>query len=1085
RPIKKIAQFRKEHRERPIKKIAQFRKEHREDIASNVRDVGIFASRPILRFALGAALALFLAFLNIFMITEGAMAKKGGNFKKVVAKMSGGFAIGARSAMQGSRAMNNASAEKTAALARSLQATNQKISNAVKKQITQSGQEKVLITVKTAKSLPAYAVESSRHAGQKTAQFIADTKQAVSDSVSDKKIEWKEAIVSFPEESQQAGENFKDWFGQVQEEIIVYREEQSQAIKDLPQNLEVIKQTALKKIAALRDQDDQKQAEDENGKFLENAGISGNNFLEWATTRVWSAARAAPARLQNWGSVLVDNTPLAIEGAADLAEKGKDEAFSWPADLARAGRATWQSLIATGKEITRLPASARRWQAGLPNILHEKRENLYQAADEKTRTMVLGASTDIEQTKIKSNDLYNETKVSAQSTWKNKKEAVGKNLGLAWSRSALKFNQEAEASLNLVGDAANQAFSLLASSGENVLDLGRGMSQDYQHAIQGLSNLYLVYDYGAARNSYFVLGRVPGESLGDLELVTVDDAEEARSENQQGSNQKSKPTNSGANITLQYVTTNGASTDQILSLRGSFFSSGVAVGELAQFARSVDIKERLMVGTLATFYGDIIARKSLTLDQNLTVGENDLFVDTENGKVGIGTAFPSERLDVAGNLKVEKALLVVEEAHLFDNLMVDGWTRLTGILEANGGISVDGNKFLVDGETGDIETAGTLRAHNDGWFNRNLYIGNGTDDLLEVRSRIGSDLIPSANETYNLGSSSLYWNKLYVKNIYTSGNVGINLDNPQGGMQITGDEVRIGDAGTLDYASGGGDLYVEDVLEVDGTIYGNITGTITPPGFTEGSVIFIDAVGALAQDNSNFFWDNTNNRLGIGINSPSYPLDISSTTTISSGDAKAQNIYLTANPSATSSANYYASMSIADYQANYGTNSGYFVIGDWGEGRNSGTAVLENTVGGWFRAANTSTGTINDAYGVVGQVRNSGTGTILRGYGVVGAARNNSSGTITDAVGLWGDIINANAAGVIANAYNIRATVPYSNVGTIQNLYGVYIDAQSPTGGGTINNKWAFYQAGASDKSYFAGNLGIGTTSPDKLLEVY
>ncbi|MDP2918410.1 MAG: helix-turn-helix domain-containing protein, partial [bacterium] len=349
---------------RPVKKISQFQKEHREDIAPNVRNVGIFASRPILRFALGAALALLLAFLNIFMITEGAMAKKGGNFKKVVAKMSGGFAIGARSAIKGSRAMNNASAEKTAALAQSLQATNQKISNGIKKQITQSGQEKVLTTIKTARSLPAYAVESSRRASQKTAQFIADTEQAISDSVSDKKIEWKEAIVSFPEESQQAGENFKDWFGQVQEEIIVYREEQSQAIKDLPQNLEVIKQTALKKIAALRDQDDQKQAEDKNGKFLENAGISGNNFLEWATTRVWSTARTAPARLQNWGSVLVDNTPLAIEGAADLAEKGKDEAFSWPADLARAGRATWQSLIATGEEITRLPASARRWQAG-------------------------------------------------------------------------------------------------------------------------------------------------------------------------------------------------------------------------------------------------------------------------------------------------------------------------------------------------------------------------------------------------------------------------------------------------------------------------------------------------------------------------------------------------------------------------------------------------------------------------------------------------------------------------------------------------------------------------------------------------
>ena len=35
---------------------------------------------------------------------------------------------------------------------------------------------------------------------------------------------------------------------------------------------------------------------------------------------------------------------------------------------------------------------------------------------------------------------------------------------------------------------------------------------------------------------------------------------------------------------------------------------------------------------------------------------------------------------------------------------------------------------------------------------------------------------------------------------------------------------------------------------------------------TQGSVVFIGASGALFQDNSNLFWDNTNNRLGIGIN---------------------------------------------------------------------------------------------------------------------------------------------------------------------------------------------------------------------------
>lgn len=49
-------------------------------------------------------------------------------------------------------------------------------------------------------------------------------------------------------------------------------------------------------------------------------------------------------------------------------------------------------------------------------------------------------------------------------------------------------------------------------------------------------------------------------------------------------------------------------------------------------------------------------------------------------------------------------------------------------------------------------------------------------------------------------------------------------------------------------------------------------GGVTPgggsSGFTPGSVIFADAAGALNQDNAAFFWDATNDRLGIGTNAP-------------------------------------------------------------------------------------------------------------------------------------------------------------------------------------------------------------------------
>ena len=45
------------------------------------------------------------------------------------------------------------------------------------------------------------------------------------------------------------------------------------------------------------------------------------------------------------------------------------------------------------------------------------------------------------------------------------------------------------------------------------------------------------------------------------------------------------------------------------------------------------------------------------------------------------------------------------------------------------------------------------------------------------------------------------------------------------------------------------------------------------PALTSGSVLFSNGT-TIAQDNSNFFWDDTNNRLGIGTNVPTLPLDV-------------------------------------------------------------------------------------------------------------------------------------------------------------------------------------------------------------------
>lgn len=64
---------------------------------------------------------------------------------------------------------------------------------------------------------------------------------------------------------------------------------------------------------------------------------------------------------------------------------------------------------------------------------------------------------------------------------------------------------------------------------------------------------------------------------------------------------------------------------------------------------------------------------------------------------------------------------------------------------------------------------------------------------------------------------------------------------------------------------------------VTGTVAVTNGGTGTSTSFTTGSIVFAGASGVYSQDNANFFWDDTNNRLGVGTTGPSYKLHASST----------------------------------------------------------------------------------------------------------------------------------------------------------------------------------------------------------------
>jgi len=72
----------------------------------------------------------------------------------------------------------------------------------------------------------------------------------------------------------------------------------------------------------------------------------------------------------------------------------------------------------------------------------------------------------------------------------------------------------------------------------------------------------------------------------------------------------------------------------------------------------------------------------------------------------------------------------------------------------------------------------------------------------------------------------------------------------------------------------GSPITTSGTLTLGGTLGVGYGGTGTATAFTAGSVVFAGASGVYSQSNANFFWDNTNARLGLGTTGPSQRLHI-------------------------------------------------------------------------------------------------------------------------------------------------------------------------------------------------------------------
>lgn len=356
--------------------------------------------------------------------------------------------------------------------------------------------------------------------------------------------------------------------------------------------------------------------------------------------------------------------------------------------------------------------------------------------------------------------------------------------------------------------------------------------------------------------------------------------------------------------------------------------------------------------------------------------------------------------------------------------------------------------------------------------------GNGNGALIStttptLTALIATSTTVASNISYRLyvGSSTPSTDPAFILNVGGIAQIGANSAT----SSVTGN-LRILD-----------NLRIQGALEITGGCKGcpggasmEIGGAVTSG--TTGSVLFINAGPVLAQDNSNFFFDDANNRLGIGTTTPWGSLSVEHpVSNVYDYPAFVVSDIGTTTPSfLVLNANGFVGIATKTPGTAFSVNGDVNIAGPLRlSGIVTGTSVGTSTLAGGLSAAihlrAASIESTGDVRGVAGTFSGTVTGANASSTGSISAANLvniNGTGTSTATGGLS---VNRLAATAASSTVSIATSTP-SNISALEVKGDIFYKGQSYGEWVPLNMTAMNTIADCAEGNRFKGTLSIAIT---------